>query len=390
MGEEDNSTFGHKLAYDDAFIQVALKAQQHKKHRQYAPDDDDFDFAEDDGDDPSNFSVEQFIGDDNDNGDVSTESDNDDDDSDYSFAQRNSGPGGKKKKKRARRNRKKKAKKQAAAAGSTTDATAAGGSQTEPAAGGSTTGSTATAASGNTASTTAAATAKFNSVDKPKKKEVTDKQGGRPQWRPTRDGAVKMNKHEKKVNLHGVAHKSKWVRKMKNHQKRFLGETDAWDNNEGRRNDSKWEPEREDDDDDDDDDDDEEDGDFFLQTAQRPQGTRRRGTRRQGTRPQGTRAHGHNSHHSPKPKKKTDGKFIVTGNQQKTKMRYARKFNHHRKLLGETDASDNNEGKSNRAAPWKADTEDEDDDDDDHDEKSYEEHGPRRRRGRFFLQNKKQ
>jgi len=166
--EEDNSTFGHKLAYDDAFIQVALKAQQHKKHRQYAPDDDDFDFAEDDGDDPSNFSVEQFIGDDNlntnDNGDVSTESDNDDDDSDYSFAQRNSGPGGKKKKKRARRNRKKKAKKQAAAAGSTTDATAAGGSQTEPAAGGSTTGSTATAASGNTASTTAAATAEFNSV----------------------------------------------------------------------------------------------------------------------------------------------------------------------------------------------------------------------------------
>eukprot|EP00397_Hematodinium_sp_SG-2012_P062304 GEMP01083939.1.p1 GENE.GEMP01083939.1~~GEMP01083939.1.p1 ORF type:complete len:198 (+),score=64.11 GEMP01083939.1:62-655(+) len=91
-GEDDSGEMfddvNDKLDYDDAFIQVALQAHSEfyaatketplKKSllQRRAPDDDEYDFAADDSDDPSDFSVGQFL-----------ESD-DDDEKTKSFVQR--------------------------------------------------------------------------------------------------------------------------------------------------------------------------------------------------------------------------------------------------------------------------------------------------------------
>eukprot|EP00397_Hematodinium_sp_SG-2012_P053524 GEMP01063970.1.p1 GENE.GEMP01063970.1~~GEMP01063970.1.p1 ORF type:complete len:296 (+),score=88.34 GEMP01063970.1:134-1021(+) len=82
-GEDDSGeTYDdpNDISYDDAFVQVAIQAHhefdlltaaraaQHAKSsfiqlhgKRRAPDDDEYDFAEDDSDDPSDFSVDQFL-----------------------------------------------------------------------------------------------------------------------------------------------------------------------------------------------------------------------------------------------------------------------------------------------------------------------------------------
>jgi len=89
-GEEEEND---ELPYDDAFVQLALKNHvkldqkkqpldflQTRKLRSNGPDDDEYDFAEDDDDDPSNFSVDQFLGDEGDSFIQTTRRLQDDDD----------------------------------------------------------------------------------------------------------------------------------------------------------------------------------------------------------------------------------------------------------------------------------------------------------------------
>jgi len=83
--DEDNTLPGTQ--YDDAYVQLALsthaaasKAKLLQKEK--APDDEDYDFAEDDDDDPADFSVGQFL-DDDDDAFIQLKTRSGDDDDDY-------------------------------------------------------------------------------------------------------------------------------------------------------------------------------------------------------------------------------------------------------------------------------------------------------------------